>query len=127
MPDRTKFQIKLGAYEEAFRLFLVDRMDFPTAAVVIVKVASSQAPIMQAIWFPHGEKVDSVHHWEFMVPGIMFELWAGGGISNWHREGCIVSNARHPLLLLSNDSIFGPSMGSRRREPTLQEIGARGL
>jgi hypothetical protein len=100
--------IRLGnVFEEKIRCYLLGKADLPVEVAILVKVASSQRPMTQSMSLATVVRRSPYHHYQFSIPGIVFEPLVGGHIPNVDREqGCIVRGRGNPVFLLRNDLLF---------------------
>lgn len=96
--------IELGKYREPFRAFLVRKRPFPDRACLTIAVTP---PAKAVIGFnlPLLQGTRPYHQYVFYMPGIIFVLGVGKGMTGEHRQSCFFSNPLHPILLtdLSQD------------------------
>lgn len=100
--------IRLGnTFEQKIRSYLLGKAEFPSEVAILVKVASSQRPATQSMSLPTVVRRSPYHHYQFSIPGIVFEPLVGGHIPNPDREqGCILRGRGNPVFWLRDDMLF---------------------
>ena len=101
-------RIRLGSVLEGkIRSYLLGEAGFPEEVAVLVKVASKQSPVVQSMSFPTIRRKSPYHHYQFNIPGVVFEPLVGGRIPAIDREpGCIVRGRGNPVFMLRDDWLF---------------------
>lgn len=106
-------RFSLGSqYDEQFRLYLLDRADFPQNGRLFVHVWSDTISGDAAIGFttiaPCTSKVDGERRHKFCIPGITFILFLGGRVPERHDSGALNSSGGRFIWVspFADDSLF---------------------
>lgn len=125
--SRERFSLG-SAYGEQFRLYLLDRVDFPRNGRLFVDVWSDTISSDAAIGFttigPCTGRVDGERRHKFCIPGITFILFLGGRVPERHDSGALNSTGGSFIWLspFADDSLFrgfGESVRRSRPSPSL--------
>jgi hypothetical protein len=133
--DGPHERFSLGSiYDDQFRLYLLDRVDFPRNGRLFVHVWSDRISSDAAIGFtaiaPCTGKVDGERRHKFCIPGITFILFLGGRVPERHDAGALNSAAGRLIWLspFADDSLFrgfGESVRRSRPSPSLLRLTGR--
>jgi hypothetical protein len=95
--DHNK-RLQLGAYEEALRVYLLDKRTFPSDAALDICVSESSKPLgfMNA---PITRQTLPFHIYTFNIPGIAFVLSFGVAIFTDAVETCAIRSAKRTICL----------------------------
>lgn len=94
----TEHEPKLGTrYESEFREYLLGKADFPSSAVLVVQIATSNSPL-QMFCFPFSQRhAGGYHQYTFFAQGVLFWLFVGG--RSLPRKLCIVRSPEQFIFL----------------------------
>lgn len=97
-PWRTDgtFPVRLGPYEEQFRLYLMGKAPFPADAVLWVAVREGKL-IDRLTYMPIGARNGKFHQYKFPMPGFAFTLFVGKNVPVTFHENCLVHGHGNPL------------------------------
>jgi hypothetical protein len=93
-----RIPVKLGTYDEAFRLYLLGLAAFPESAALWV-IVREKSEIDRLTHEPISEKINSVYNHRFSMPGFHFQLFVGKNIPDIYRKYCFVAGERNPLIV----------------------------
>ncbi len=93
-------QIDLGAYEEGFRQYLLGDAEFSTNAAIHVSVSSSADPLL-ACRFPRRVRKTPYHRFNFIIPGVCFDLFVGKMMEPYIQRTCTL-RSQGKLIFLSD-------------------------
>ena len=99
-PVRLDFGPK---YTEELRRFLLGEAEFPTHAVLLVKVFSTRSSWANSMVFPYGERRGEFHLYRFIVPGIVLDLLLGKKFPPEAPESCFLRGPGHPVFWMDDD------------------------
>jgi hypothetical protein len=89
--------IQVGAeHQEQLRRYLLGEAAFPSNAVSVVYVSTSDVPPLTA-GFPDSLRDGGIHIHRFYIPGLWFHLALGKGLTDDHRRMCILRSPDHPI------------------------------
>lgn len=111
-------KLQLGPYEEALRLYLLNKAGWPKGAVLAVSVDGSDQPLVAHMGeFPHIQnRTKDYRHFSFTVNSLRFDLVLGRSIPAHIRGMCIVNAPRHPIFVLEHiGKLLMESFGKMRR------------
>lgn len=83
---------------EELRKYLLGKAPFPQNAVSVVYVSTSEVPPLTA-GFPDSIHDARIEIHRFYIPGIWFHLGWGDGLTDDHRQMCILRSPFHPICL----------------------------
>ena len=91
-------QVKLGPFEEAFRLFLMGETEFPTDAALIVTVRPMSFVSGLVEWPSKLKRFQDTHAHSFVMPGMGFKLFVSKNIPADIRRFCFVRGPGNPMI-----------------------------
>ncbi len=80
--------VNLGSYEEGFRLYLLDKADFPVETTIGIFVAGKANELDQFATTPIALDVKGYQQYTFVIPGIKFSIVVGRDRPEEMRAGC---------------------------------------
>jgi hypothetical protein len=92
-------KIELGPDGENIRQFLWREAPFPKHVALGVNVMPPPVTTRLSLVPREGIKSDSILRFNFYIPGILFALFVGRGVTGEIKEGCFYSNPAHPILV----------------------------
>jgi hypothetical protein len=92
-------RIELGPYGESVRSFLFCSGPFPEHVRLGVNVMPAPVATMLSYQPCKGIKSNGIHHFSFYLPGVLFALSAGKGVTEETENTCFYGNPLHPLLI----------------------------
>jgi hypothetical protein len=120
---RRRPRIDFGKYDEPFRLFLLRKGEFPKKACLTIGVLQ---PGKAVIGFnvPYLKSRRPVHSYFLYVPGMIFTLSVGNGITVEDRKACFFSNPLHPVLVkdFSRDILAHVNYNTRKAVASQEAI-----
>jgi hypothetical protein len=94
----SDLQVKLGPFEEAFRVYLMGQAEFPTDAVLSVTLRA-MSPVSALVQWPSKmQRFQGTHAHSFIMPGIAFNLFISRSIPPELRRLCFVRGQGNPLI-----------------------------
>lgn len=98
-------RIDLGAYGEKLRRYLRGEVGFPQSVALGLVLNSCRTSRLLSIQPNEGSPSSGVRRFFFYVPGILFNLAIGEGVTSEEYAGCFCSNPLHPILVrdISNE------------------------
>jgi hypothetical protein len=92
-------QVRLGPFEESFRLYLLGLSPFPATTALIVCIRAVHASTSGLCRLPATKRFDGLHTHTFPMPGIAFTMFVSRNLTPWHKGHCIVHGAGNPLIV----------------------------
>ena len=89
--------LRLGLYEDALRLYLLDQSPFPENVALTVWVSTADVPLF-ATHFPISERTETSIVHRFYIPGIQFMLSLGKQLDDSIRRCCIATGVGNPIF-----------------------------
>ena len=85
-PNAT-VHIELGPYKDTLHRHLFGKEALPESVAIFVGTSCLENPI-NSVNFPHGRRRGTFRHYEFHIPGIVFDLYLGNALPLWMRTLC---------------------------------------
>jgi hypothetical protein len=107
-------KLHLGPYEEALRLFLLGRADFPANAAIVLSISAEtdvRASAMAVFPYYKNHNKDC-RQYDFTMNGLTFDLFVGRSLPLAYRSRCLWRSPNRPVF-------FAASMDSQ----VVQEFG----
>lgn len=106
-------KIELGPYEEAIRLYLLDKSKFPVNVIVTIRVSNFH----QLLWPPTEKRRPGFRMFTFGIPGLVFDMAAGAKIPT---EFYTISTQPNPLKFVwmvqaQDDLVFSEFVSTYRQ------------
>lgn len=92
--------IKLGPFQEQFRLYLLGEQAFPSDSSLLVVVREGKE-IDRLTYAPIGQRQGAFHLYKFPMPGLAFNLIVSKNIPLTYRRTCFVHGNDNPLFVTS--------------------------
>ena len=77
--------------------YLLGQASFPTNTALIIAISSSASQWANVAWTPTGERMGEFHLWQFVIPGVRFQLVVGKVLPLPVKALCLV---RSPLKII---------------------------
>jgi len=114
----------LGPFQEDFRLYLLGKRHFPSAAVMLINISSREQPTFNAFTFPYGCRVGTYHQFSFNIPGIDFHLLVGKRIPEAFYNDCCHHSPEQYVGFMDNDEcFFRPMLELLRNSKPVGKLG----